>query len=137
MLENFVTKGDILIGMFSYPYLFVYCKNINERFYTFWKVTILFWHTKILEIFDRVVSSESISKFGPVFEFGHSTKIRVFWWCNCFPIICKANCSFSNKSLVKTLTPDVSRLQLLWWLSSRCGDIIIRYKAMLSLTTAL
>jgi hypothetical protein len=76
--DIFLTKSEILIGKFSHPFLCVCCKNVKEKFYSFWKLTVLFLHTKILEIFDRTVSPESISQFCPVSEFGYSTKIRVF-----------------------------------------------------------
>ena len=78
LYDIFLTKGDILIRSFIHLYLSVCCKNANEKFCTYWELTVLFLHTKILEIFDSIISSESISQFCPVFEFRHSTKISVF-----------------------------------------------------------
>ena len=113
-----------------------FCKSLYEKCYTHWKLRLHFRHTKVLEIFDGIVSSESISQFIPVFVFFHSSKTRVICCFN-YLFTCKANSSFSNKSLVTTLTPGVSRLQLRWWLSCRCTAIFFRYKPKFSLITAL
>jgi len=126
---------DTSFEIFSRPYSFVFCKSL-KKYITLTGNLLTLLHTKVFNMFVKVVCSESNAQFFPVFEFGHSTQIRIFCCSNC-PITCKANSSFSNRSLVTTLTPGVTGLQLLWWLSSRCAAIIIRYKPMFSLTTAL
>jgi len=137
--DIFLTKSNTLIGNLHICIYFNVVKiTINIlKLLESWST---FWHTKILEIFDRIASSESPSQFCPESEFGHSTKIRVFCWRN-YVTTCKTHSSFSNKSLGQTLTTDVIQLHLMLWLSSRCAAaaaaVIIRYNPVFRLTTAL
>jgi hypothetical protein len=110
--DIFLSKGVILIGKFNYPYIFVCCKNINETFYTYWKLTVLFdipkfWRS-LIGIFPRKAFPSSAPYLNSV------TRPKSVYSDDLIaspPV--KEIFRFKPDLLQERLTPDVSRLKLL------------------------